>query len=540
MTCLHELDGADKVLVGAALVMVAAGVAVALFAPIETLGYWTNDDTYYYLQPALNVVQSRGVTFDGMNPTNGFHPLWMLVVVGLAAITGADHELLLRATYVILTLLLGGSVILCWFSTKRLAGVIGAVMAMLCFFHPSVSHQLLNGLESGLLVFIVFLLLWANHRYALICPEASIARKLVFGLLLAMVFLCRLDTAFVLIGIAVAVCMFHSLITGSPRSVYGLLKAYWPVYVVFLLVVAPYFIWNFRTNGHLSPLSGALKSSFPHPSGDLGRALKLQWLPYSAFIVLSVTWVMRSLLRNRGKARALFANGTEPCAEWTLCAGVWLGLVMHFVYCLAFTTWGVMYWTFASYVPLGLIAVALVCGGVVDRFRRRRAVAISAAALILGICAASQGFMSYEKGDVHAVWHDAAEWVRENTPEDAVFGMTDCGYFGYFSRRSTVNLDGLINGYEYQEALAERRLGQYFEECGIDYIVDYEVEDDGRSTHKIKLDYPPGPDRYVLLSLPMSDWVYASHPYHQSRITKSDEPAIRFIIWKYDPNQVRR
>ena len=40
----------------------------------------TFDDAFYYFGIARNVAHGHGSTFDGINPTNGYHPLWMLIV----------------------------------------------------------------------------------------------------------------------------------------------------------------------------------------------------------------------------------------------------------------------------------------------------------------------------------------------------------------------------------------------------------------------------------------------------------------------------
>src|SRR6185436_2667256 len=45
------------------------------------------DDAYYYFVIARNLAHGLGSTFDGIVPTNGYHPLWMLVLVPLAALT---------------------------------------------------------------------------------------------------------------------------------------------------------------------------------------------------------------------------------------------------------------------------------------------------------------------------------------------------------------------------------------------------------------------------------------------------------------------
>ena len=42
-----------------------------------------NDDSFYYLKTALNLSKGLGSTFDGINPTNGYQPIWLLVLVGL-------------------------------------------------------------------------------------------------------------------------------------------------------------------------------------------------------------------------------------------------------------------------------------------------------------------------------------------------------------------------------------------------------------------------------------------------------------------------
>src|SRR5579883_1358590 len=38
------------------------------------------DDFFYYLQIARNFAEHGRSTFDGVTPTNGYHPLWMIVL----------------------------------------------------------------------------------------------------------------------------------------------------------------------------------------------------------------------------------------------------------------------------------------------------------------------------------------------------------------------------------------------------------------------------------------------------------------------------
>src|SRR3989344_1607797 len=64
------------------IITLATGFQGILIAqPLEFLR--TNilpDDAFYYFQIGRNIAGGAGSTFDGMNATNGYHPLCMLVV----------------------------------------------------------------------------------------------------------------------------------------------------------------------------------------------------------------------------------------------------------------------------------------------------------------------------------------------------------------------------------------------------------------------------------------------------------------------------
>ena len=72
-------------------------------------------------------------------------------------------------------------------------------------------------------------------------------------------------------------------------------------------------------------------------------------------------------------------------------------------------------------------------------------------------------------GDVS---REVAHWAQEKLPADAVFATTDAGVFGYFSERTTINLDGLINNYRYREEIRAGRFAGYLHQRGVQYILD--------------------------------------------------------------------
>ena len=54
--------------------------------PEETLAFLLYDDAYYYFGVARNLAGGHGSTFDGINPTNGYHPLWCWILVPVFAL----------------------------------------------------------------------------------------------------------------------------------------------------------------------------------------------------------------------------------------------------------------------------------------------------------------------------------------------------------------------------------------------------------------------------------------------------------------------
>src|SRR5580700_10865479 len=66
-------------------VLVSASITwYAITRPIEWLVRVVPDDAFYYLKTAGNIARAGRSSFDGTNPTNGYHPGWMVLVVVLA------------------------------------------------------------------------------------------------------------------------------------------------------------------------------------------------------------------------------------------------------------------------------------------------------------------------------------------------------------------------------------------------------------------------------------------------------------------------
>lgn len=519
-----------------------AGILLVSCCAPETLGIFSSDDSFYYFLTARNVVLGNGVTFDGINPTNGFHPLWMLAMIPIYALTGGDHDLSLRLVYVLLLLLFSGSIALTFKLLNASAGRVPALLTLLLFVNPIVFNLFFNGLESALLIFLLLLVLNVARHTDLVSPRMGSRNQALAGLLLGLVFLSRLDCAFHLIGLGLVAWVVYRLPLWNPRALPSLVRSYGLMLLVFALVVAPYFAWNLTATGHLAPISGALKSSFPHPEPQLRALIAVRWAPYTLLVLISIALATIQSWKPTSALRRLVATRGAGQSWGVLFAGLWLGCLLHYGYTFFFTTWGVQQWHFASYIP-----VALLCAGWL--FARasaaRRWVAPTLALVIVLVNCPTLAFSVVQKAKQHGNWHDAAIWARDHTPPDSVFGMTDAGYFAYFSRRNTVNLDGLINGYEYQAALANGTLDPYFARCGITYVSDYEMPAATERYHRIKLTHlfhseqEKGRNGYDQV-FPLDETVYRSPPYapYEFFVHQRPRPGIVFCIWPYQSGRL--
>ncbi|MGD1049225.1 MAG: hypothetical protein ABR899_10805, partial [Candidatus Krumholzibacteriaceae bacterium] len=126
-----------------ALFFVAAGTHRVLIA--------VPDDAAYYFKIAGNAAGGRGLTFDGINRTNGFQPLWLYLLTAVFAVRHAAPETMFRIVLLLQVVLLACAALLVHslvarFFSRRTVLLCLALFAFFVFI-PSA-----NGMESGLVV----------------------------------------------------------------------------------------------------------------------------------------------------------------------------------------------------------------------------------------------------------------------------------------------------------------------------------------------------------------------------------------------------
>jgi hypothetical protein len=96
--------------------------------------------------------------------------------------------------------------------------------------------------------------------------------------------------------------------------------------------------------------------------------------------------------------------------------------------------------------------------------------------------------------DLYVARYNVALWMEENSQPDTVFASWNAGQLSFFSNRTVINLDGVINSVDYYERVlvGSTSLAEYLGENNVAYIVDYSI-------------YRPLPDYPVVQTFPLND-----------------------------------
>ena len=203
------------------IILVAILMAIYLYAALAeahnlVTQWFIRDDAFYYFKVAQNITEGRGSTLDGINLTNGYHPLWMLVCIPIFALARFDLILPLRMLMLVSGAISAATGVLLFRLVGRTLSAPAAVLAASYWVFDRAIHYNVTmfGLETGLtaLTMTAFLLAMANlSTPSLRGANASTrlstssvsfgarndgAKMLTLGLLAVAMTFSRLDTVF--------------------------------------------------------------------------------------------------------------------------------------------------------------------------------------------------------------------------------------------------------------------------------------------------------------------------------------------------------
>jgi len=127
--------------------------------------------------------------------------------------------------------------------------------------------------------------------------------------------------------------------------------------------------------------------------------------------------------------------------------------------------------------------------------RRSMTFGFAAVAMVLAIAAGTTAISGYQPVPILSAKYRAARWVAQHTDRDTVLASWNAGVLGYFSDRTLINLDGLVNSIDYARALRspEFRTVDYLHANDVDYVIDWSIPTDVQSALQSVTSFPTGP-----------------------------------------------
>ena len=417
------------------------------------------DDSFFYLQVGRNFALGHGSTFNGLMPTNGYHPIWMLLC---AAVYRVFPDRIL-GLHVVAALIVALNIVVLLVVTKLLRQLRAPVWIAWTILIPFL-FGLQLGTESSLSAAVLAATLLALYLFF---QRPAWTTGFTFNILAALAVLSRLDSIFVIACLWIAVLIW-CLREKKQRNSLGLrIHLSWiPIYAV---LWGAYLASNLKWFYILMPISGLLKSSNGHDH-LLGRNL-----PHTALLSLAISAVSLLILWRRQNDR-WFQFAELP---------FFIGIVFHGAYITLRMT-GETRWTW-YYVSWALLASLTVSRAAACLFRmapnragHRRNIPVAAILRSLGIVftVVLSSLLFYRMG-----WRHSREQVSENTTIPAMqkaledrnvhrlLAYDQPGGMAYLTRLAVVPLDGLMADREFQTELANRGVGEFIRKDHIDGFV---------------------------------------------------------------------
>lgn len=535
-----------------------------LFIPNEFLGngVFFQDDFYYYLKLGENFWKYGFFTFDGINTTNGFQPLWQLIIIIISLFFEGDS--LVKAS-LLLNLLL--TILFFYFFLKLIKKLklpifplVLSIIALISF--PSLGQYLFNGMETALAAFLIVL----SFLYFIKLNEKEISYKdsIYFGILTGLSMLARLDSFVIFI---------------YPYFILLLKKrdSFFISSIAHLSIVIPYLSWLYINFGSIFPISGAVKnfySTFYHlnPNPSLIDFINytndaffnsIPYLKYSVFF--APTYVLRIFDFNLNYFIFLSISSILVCLipfyflkintvnNFGIYKILGVSFLIYFFYVFYYYNFeliGLDNWTYGI---LGFLLLYL--GFYIFNFFNLNKYFINFTLglnpiilFILFFVTQSFPYLIHEKslknhisfgGENNNLYVKAADWANQNLPEEAITGGWPAGQLGFRMKNKLVQLEGLVNSNSFLKVLeneefldhaCNQKIEYYFLSVGIKSpdTLSFKPEDIFREKSQIKT------YRGKYLS---ELWPYLSLEWAaDENFSKENSYYSTFFIWKFDRN----
>lgn len=480
--------------------LVTVGAAVTVWFMISPVG-WLQDDAYYYFVIARNIAGGMGSTFDGVNLTNGYQPLWLALLLPLLSISRSD-VIVLDGVILVQGILLTLTLLLIYFSARLLLARPAGLIASLLWLTFTLQESF-KGLEFSLHACLITSLGAIYLKWFRADAPRDTRPYLALGLVASLTVLARLDT----IALTLILCVTLAIKGWHHANRLRRLIAF---SVPVTLTVTVYAMVNMAVFGNALPVSGLVKLGWSgillsrdpvyQSAGVLAAKIQnLLWVVdgfpdrlHTVYLTVGTLGAgglgLASILTAPGSLLGTFLNRTVrplvPFIVYSLWGWLVMGLVFH-----APLTWTPWYYVIQPWVAAILIAGAFdvlvyltVRAPILEQKKWLQRVTVGALyviALVPLAVVTRQTILvgvRFSDGQTLLPLYEGARWAAAHLPPNAVLGAWNAGTVGFFSGHQTVDLDGVVNSFEFAER-DRAALCQYWSRQGINYLVDVFEQD---------------------------------------------------------------
>ena len=463
--------------------ILAYGVAYAAhmlttFDLVNILRDVNTEDSFYYFQIAYNLAQGKFSTFDGgITQTNGYNPVWLLLITPFYWVFDKETALFGIKAFEIMLVAGGVTLIAAAARVARLAWLLLFAALPMLYHNPL---ELLLGLEAAAAMFALALLILAVCLYMRDPPRwkwhlAAIAFALPWV---------RIEYIAISLAATAALCVIEW--SRQERRLLRLseLANLWHAYIPLIGAISGmllYFGYNRLVFGGIVPVSAATwrawsQERWAQDGGyslieSLRGTLQFDVFDYElliafeicAYLLLAWRLALRSNHR-RDWLMVAFLVGMFGLAAGHIAKFAQVVLISHPEYGDRIWHFVPAYLMTALIIPIRLyVAIYLIRRFIAPRWRTAsNALSVGGFVIVAAVLLARAGFVEpfrwvdNLKGSSRVEWaitsYMGAQVMNRALPEGSVIGSWDSDVIGYFSRFPVVNLDGLVNSYDFFHA----------------------------------------------------------------------------------------
>jgi hypothetical protein len=460
----------------------------------KVLSIGLEDDFFYYAHAARNLVFNGHSTFDGTHITNGYHPLWFLIIAAITkvfSIGGLGHASTIYPFAIALetiqvSLVLGVAYISYKFTSKFCDEAICLCIQLLITSWMII--QVRTGMEVGLAILMVFLLMLFRVREGF---QWNFNNSLVYGLIAALAILSRLDVVLI-VAPTVAIDLLF-----SDQSIRSKIKNCFGV-AIGLLPLFGYFASNIVLFHVLMPISGTAKQLRTHhvPSWNALQTF-IEYITSQRHPLLGIFMATTAIAVIR--YRTLFKRVYK---YRTIFLGTLLFPIVHLVVICSASDWLFFPWYLYPWIISFLSAATILFARPTTRNSepaylpdpQKREGWVYACAAFMFFYSFAISFHSNPKHNLPYMASMAILKFEKSHP--GIYAMGDrAGVVGYFGTEPVVQLEGLMMDPAFlQHIIKKEDLVKVLHQYDVKYYVSTRAAVDENGCWTVKEPFQAGPD----------------------------------------------